>query len=157
CSILCTTSGALVADEFGATEEGHRHALDPVADPSAPPLVEAHPADRREDVDTPGRDADLDHLVRPLQVLRGDARGGERSGKTEQGGPYPRDVRRIAVDPHVDIARGAGDAVHGHCVGTDDQKTSVRGEKGGEEVAKILVHSRRRRKATGASARAPAG
>lgn len=57
--------------------------------------------------------------------------------------PYPACVRRVWIDPDIQILRTAGNAVDGHGVRADDEEAGVGVQQGREEFEPVVGHDRR--------------
>lgn len=114
---------ALVLDQRLAADHEAFDAAVAHGHPPGPRRVELDARDRREDVDSPRWQADLEHDVRSgkIRLRQGVERGTERAERRM----HATGILGCGIDPEIQVARGARLRVSRHGIGADDQKADL--------------------------------
>lgn len=111
CEILWSTERPLVGEQALAPEYRYGDASDRDDDAGCPGSLELDTCNTGHEINTPGRKPDLDHHAGFYEMLKLNAQRLNRGTKSRQRLPDAGGIRLISVNPDVEIAGCAGDAV----------------------------------------------
>jgi hypothetical protein len=102
-----------------------------------PGFLELNAVDGGENIDTSGRDADLEDDPWLHKILGGKI--GERGAEVGQGRHDPAGVLGSTPHPEVDVAGGPRQAVNSHRIGADNEELNLCCAELGQYVAEVGV------------------
>jgi hypothetical protein len=117
--VLRTSTGSLVSAQVVQRDEGHRQTIDNDFDTMVEAPFELDAVDRRQQVDSDGRVAQLHHTTRLGEIVRDQADGPE--AEMVQCREQAFGVLRGSPDPQIEVAGVTRMTVSSHGIAPDDQ------------------------------------
>ena len=137
--VLGPATRSFVAEQLVSPEKRNRSPLDGADCSRWPCVFERDAADPGEEVDPPGRQADLADGVGCDEVLATDVEGRERSAKAHESLPDPLGIRRVGLNPEIEIPGCTGGTMDRNGMCSDDQENRAGLEECIQQVEEVLV------------------
>jgi hypothetical protein len=125
--------------DHASTQKGNLDLAEPVHDTIGPRSLEVwQPAERRQEIDPVWRQTELDHRVGSCEVSQRDLEIVEWCAEVSEGPPDAFRVRRLRIDPHIQILSAERYPVHCHGMGADYEESGAGSGKRCEEILPVV-------------------